>query len=351
VRTFVATILGVLALAAPAQAVVGGHPVAPGQFRYVANVHIAGAFGCTGTLIAPQWVLTAGHCGSATGSLSMGLAPSPAAWPTSAYEVVLGTVYADGHDGETHAVSQVLVDSDYIVTNGTGNDVTLMKLDGPSKIAPMAIAAVGERAAWKPGAMSTIAGFGLTSQDASNAPDQMQAAQVPITTDDYCAQAYPGGLSTAAADGSFDPKTMVCAGYPEGGTDTCEGDSGGPLLAPVSATAFRLVAATSFGNGCAQPGKPGVYASRRPRSPRPRSRRPRKRRSALPVAAREVERALMANVHTHVLDPAVAHLVSDPERHFELDRAVRRLSRHPHQRDDALAGGLHFFYPPADFAV
>jgi secreted trypsin-like serine protease len=124
----------------------------------------------------------------------------------------------------------------------------------------MAIAAVGERAAWKPGAISTIAGFGLTSQHASNAPDQMQAAQVPITTDDYCAQAYPGGLSTAAADGSFDPKTMVCAGYPEGGTDTCEGDSGGPLLAPVSATAFRLVAATSFGNGCAQPGKPGVYA-------------------------------------------------------------------------------------------
>jgi secreted trypsin-like serine protease len=53
---------------------------------------------------------------------------------------------------------------------------------------------------------------------------------------------------------------MVCAGYPEGGTDTCEGDSGGPLLAPVSAAAFRLVAATSFGNGCAQPGKPGVYA-------------------------------------------------------------------------------------------
>jgi secreted trypsin-like serine protease len=108
--------------------------------------------------------------------------------------------------------------------------------------------------------MSTVAGFGLTSQGASNPPDQLQAAQVPITTDEYCAQAYPGGLSTAADSGSFDPKTMVCAGYPEGGTDTCEGDSGGPLLAPVSATAFRLVAATSFGSGCAQPGKPGVYA-------------------------------------------------------------------------------------------
>src|SRR3954453_18855606 len=52
---------------------------------------------------------------------------------------------------------------------------------------------------------------------------------------------------------------MVCAGYPQGGTDTCEGDSGGPLLAPVGGE-YRLAAATSFGAGCAEPGKPGVYA-------------------------------------------------------------------------------------------
>jgi secreted trypsin-like serine protease len=52
---------------------------------------------------------------------------------------------------------------------------------------------------------------------------------------------------------------MVCAGYPQGGTDTCDGDSGGPLLAPVK-DGFRLAGATSFGSGCAQAGKPGVYA-------------------------------------------------------------------------------------------
>jgi secreted trypsin-like serine protease len=107
--------------------------------------------------------------------------------------------------------------------------------------------------------LATIAGFGTTSQSDNNPPTQMRFAHVPITTDAYCAQAYPNGLSEAANDGSFDPGTMLCAGYPQGGTDTCQGDSGGPLLVQAGQD-FRLVGATSFGSGCAQAGKPGVYA-------------------------------------------------------------------------------------------
>jgi secreted trypsin-like serine protease len=254
--------LAALALgAAPAGAVVGGTPVPPGQMRAVADVYIGGMFGCTGSLIAPTWVMTAGHCGSATGALTEGLVPSTIAFPANQYKVQLDSVYADGHGGESHSVTSVVIDTDYGIQNGTGSDVTLLRLAEPSKVAPLKIAAVGERQLWKAGVVATIAGFGTTSESAQDAPTQMQQARVPIVDDATCAKDYPGGSSEISDDGSFDARTMLCAGYPQGGTDTCQGDSGGPLLVPTAdGRAVRLVGATSFGSGCAEAGKPGVYA-------------------------------------------------------------------------------------------
>ena len=241
-----------LCAASPAGAVVGGTAVPDGQLRYVANISIGGSFGCSGTLIAPDWVMTAGHCGSLTGAI----VPTPVGWPAGMIDVKLGSVHADGSGAEDHAVRQVVVDSDYIVTNGSGNDVTLLQLAAPSAVSPVHIAAAGERHIWDPGTKATIAGFGLTSEDAQDPPDTMQQAQVPIEADADCAKAYPDGVG----GGSYDARTMLCAGYPQGGTDTCQGDSGGPLLVPALDGTPRLVGATSFGDGCGEPGKPGVYA-------------------------------------------------------------------------------------------
>ena len=50
---------------------------------------------------------------------------------------------------------------------------------------------------------------------------------------------------------------QICAG--RGETDTCAGDSGGPLLASNPDGSWTVVGITSFGVGCGNQIFPGVY--------------------------------------------------------------------------------------------
>jgi trypsin len=231
-------LLGVTA--APSSAVVGGGNASPGEYPAVAEITF-GPFLCTGTLVTPDWVLSAGHCGSVTGAA----VASPASWPPQLINVRVGGVTQS--DGEKRTASRVVVHPNYLAT--MGYDISLIQLSQSSTMAPTQVAGAGERSTWTAGTLETIVGWG-TTEEGGDLPDNLQEARVPITTDAYCAGAYS----------DFDPATMVCAGFPEGGVDTCQGDSGGPMFGRTSAGVLRVVGATSWGEGCARPGKPGVYA-------------------------------------------------------------------------------------------
>jgi len=180
------------AAAAPSSAVVGGNDASPGEYPAVAEITF-GPFLCTGTLITPNWVLTAGHCSNITA----GTVASPASWPPQLISVRVGGVTQD--DGERLGVSRVVMHPDYLLTSGY--DISLLQLSRSSTMAPTQVAGAGERSIWTPDTMETIVGWGVTSEGGSQ-PDNLQEAQVPITTDAYCAGAYS----------DFDPQTMVCAG-------------------------------------------------------------------------------------------------------------------------------------------
>jgi secreted trypsin-like serine protease len=227
--------------AAPSPAIVGGHDAAAGAYPSIAEVHLGKSFLCTGTLVAPDWVLTAGHCGSITGAA----VATPIAFPPALIDVFVGSNKAG--QGEAVTVDKAVIPPGYLATKGY--DVTLLHLARASANAPTQVAGASETASWAPATNEAIVGWGATSEG-GDTPDTLQEAQVPVTTDAYCAGAYS----------DFDPKTMLCAGFPQGGVDTCQGDSGGPMYGTTAAGARRVVGATSFGEGCARPNKPGVYA-------------------------------------------------------------------------------------------
>jgi trypsin len=225
--------------AAPSSAIVGGKDAPAGAYPSVAEITFGKSFLCTGTLISPNWVLSAGHCASAT----TGVTGSLVNWPAPLIDVRIGGVQSGR--GELVPVERVVGQPDYLL--GSGYDISLLELSRDASSAPTHVA--NDDALWTPGTLEAIVGWGTTSEG-GDTPDRLQEAHVPITTDAYCGGAYD----------DFDAATMVCAGFPEGGVDTCQGDSGGPMFGRDAAGGLKVVGATSFGEGCARPGKPGVYA-------------------------------------------------------------------------------------------
>ncbi|KAK1788641.1 hypothetical protein P4O66_002464 [Electrophorus voltai] len=130
-------------------------------------------------------------------------------------------------------------------------DIALLKLVEPLTfngfIEPICLPNFGEE--FEDGMMCWISGWGAT-KDGGEASMSLHSAQVPLISAKVCSQpeVYQGYISPG----------MICAGYLEGGTDSCQGDSGGPLGCEGNSV-WKLVGATSWGQGCAERNKPGVY--------------------------------------------------------------------------------------------
>ena len=230
---------------APAQAIVGGTDAQPGEFPAVAHILIDKAFQCTGTLVTPNHVITAAHCDSL---IPGGIVNVPIGQPGQLIEVRVGAMQTFGTDGARRTGKNVYVNPGWAGIGSFSYDVSVVELSAPvTDKAPVQIAGRGEESLWAPGTLATIAGYGVT-ESGGDQPETLQKAQVPIVEDAVAAKAYD----------SFESQTQIGAGYPEGGVDTCQGDSGGPLFVPAP-DGLRLAGDTSYGDGCAEPNKPGIY--------------------------------------------------------------------------------------------
>jgi len=95
-----------------------------------------------------------------------------------------------------------------------------------------------------------VVGWGSTSTGGGSS-NQLRQANVPMVTQQTCSDAYSAITRVTIGD------TKICAG--DGTRDTCNGDSGGAMLASHVGNTWAVVGVTSFGVDCARPDFPGVY--------------------------------------------------------------------------------------------
>jgi secreted trypsin-like serine protease len=143
---------------------------------------------------------------------------------------------------------------------GGRGDIAVIELTEPSTQQPIEWATPEDESLFAAGVLSTVIGWGATRPDGGDNPvDWLREAEVPIVSDDSCRASYSDPQTPYGV--LFHGEVELCAGYPEGGVDTCAGDSGGPLMVPKPSGGWLLAGITSWGAApCAQPSKPGVYA-------------------------------------------------------------------------------------------
>lgn len=210
--------------------IVGGSTTTTGAYPFMMQITDASQNQfCGGTLVSATKVVTAAHC--------------MVGESTSSVRVVGGRTYLNGTNGTVSRVSGIWIHPDYQdVTQG--NDVAVLTLSTSMSYTPASYVDSSDTGVYAAGTTARILGWGTTSSGGSSS-NQLRTATVPTVADSSCASSY--GSDFIASD-------MVCAGYTSGGVDTCQGDSGGPLL-----IGGVLAGITSWGEGCAQAGYPGVY--------------------------------------------------------------------------------------------
>ena len=208
--------------------IIGGTLAPLGEYPWMVRL----SMGCGGSLYRPDLVLTAAHCVAGVDD-------------PSTVTATTGAVDLNDPAATTTGAADIFVAPGY---DGMGRDWALIRLEEPVDglpLLPLTTTTALDKGTF------TVAGWGATIPGGGQS-ELLRHATVDFVDDTTC----------GAAGGSYVdlvPEEEICAGVPEGGTDSCQGDSGGPLFRPDAEGEVVQVGIVSWGEGCAEKGKPGVY--------------------------------------------------------------------------------------------
>jgi trypsin len=248
-----ASVLATVGLPGPAVAaprahrsIVGGVPANSAQWPFAVAIFRKGHMHCSGSLISPTRVLTAGHCVDGFNVANL--------------QVIVGRpTLRDTSVGQTIGVVSGRVHPDFEQTGL--HDVATLDLAQPVSVTPVPLATPDQDAAvTATGSMLQVAGYGATNPFGTHLSGFLKSTVEQVRDAGRCLKAYTRDL--------FAPESMICALGPKrknGGrfkihTTACSGDSGGPLVADIGGGPVEVGTVSYGGALCGLPAAPTVYS-------------------------------------------------------------------------------------------
>ncbi len=218
--------------------IIGGEPAVVDEWPSTVALLQEGSYSCGGALIASRWVITAGHCALDVKAVDL--------------SVKVGTNDLT-QGGEIIAVKRIIIHPKYDLFT-LDSDLALLELKKAVSIETLPLF-VGDT---EEGRIAAVVGWGARdvnpfTGEGFNLSTLLYELFLPIVSLQECRRV----MEDLQNDGPI-TTNMLCAGDLLGGEDTCQGDSGSPLMV-VQDDEVRLAGLVSWGAGCAKVDTYGVY--------------------------------------------------------------------------------------------